>query len=362
MSHSNKRSFKKNLKKIKIKNSTRVTLVVCSLCIFAFSSAKFLNCLFDNDVTKVEESLYTYKNIYKGNYKVNIKDNSFITDESLPAGQVYVSDLIDSLSMDLSYEYVASDSASVDYNYKIDAVIGAKYSSNGTEYSIWNKTYNLLTSDSLKSNGDIKINEDIDINYQKYNQEVKSFKQTLGMNVDAYLYIRLTVDTNTELNNQKVDNEYVSNFSITLGDKIAVVDGKNEDTKTGSVKQENAVTENNVNIFKTMTFFIIMIISLYIIYYISCKTKKFNPIKNEFKFELNRILKSCQDRIVIVKNQFESGSSETVIDVNDFGELIKLSEELYKPILCWISDTVDNQEAWFSIISNKVKYRYILKK
>ena len=104
-----------------------------------------------------------------------------------------------------------------------------------------------------------------------------------------------------------------------------------------------------------------MLFSIYVIYYVRFRTKKFNTIRNEYKLELNRILKSCQDRIVIVKNQLDN-DSETVIEVNDFGELIKLSEELYKPILCWISDDLENEQAWFSVISNKVKYRFILKK
>ena len=47
---------------------------------------------------------------------------------------------------------------------------------------------------------------------------------------------------------------------------------------------------------------------------------------------------------------------------DSFGELIKLSEELYKPILCWISEDLNNQQAWFSVISNKIRYRFILKK
>ena len=103
-----------------------------------------------------------------------------------------------------------------------------------------------------------------------------------------------------------------------------------------------------------------MLLSIYIIYYVRFKTKKFNAIRNEFKLELNRILKSCQDRIVIVKNQIDN-DSESIIDVNDFGELIKLSEELYKPILCWISDNLEEEQAQFSVISNKVKYRFIFR-
>ena len=361
MSRRNKRSFRKNLKKIKIKNSTRVLLMVLSLVVFAISSAGFYDSIFKTNSTKIEKEVYTYKNDYSTNYNVNLKQNSFISDNSLPAGKTYITDLIDTIDMNIKYNYTASQSSTIKYSYKIDAVIGASYTNDGTEYSVWNKIYNLKTSDSMQSNDSISIDDNINIDYKKYNQEVRNFKQTLGMNIDAFLYIKLTVNTSTTINHQEVNNEYVSNFSITLGDKVAVVDGKNTDTKIDSVKQENTVNENNVNIAKLFVSLVFMLFSIYVIYYVRFRTKKFNTIKNEYKLELNRILKSCQDRIVIVKNQLDN-DSETVIEVNDFGELIKLSEELYKPILCWISDDLENDQAWFSVISNKVKYRFILKK
>ena len=183
----------------------------------------------------------------------------------------------------------------------------------------------------------------------------------MGMTIDAYLYIKLTVNTTATINNQEVENQYISNFSITVGDKVAVVDGKNEDTKIDSIKQHNTIEETTIDTAKLIFSLITMIICLYIIYFVRFKTKKFNALRNEFKLELNRILKSCQDRIVIVKSNAGS-EEESIIDVNDFGELIKLSEELFKPILCWISDDINNEEAWFSVISNKIRYRFILKK
>lgn len=353
---------KNNLTKIKLKNSTRVSLVMFSLIVFAISSANFYNSIYQNSFTTIEEQeIYTYQNDYNSDYSINIKTNPFIEEVSLPSGQTYVSDLIDSIDMNMNYKYTASDTTPITYSYKIDAILKASYNDNGKDYNVWNKTYNLKTSEELFSDSEIIIDESVNIDYKKYHEEVSSFKQTLGMSLDSKLYINLTVDTSTIVNNQTVENQYVSDFSITLGDKIAIVDSKNKDTKTDTVKYENSYTHSKIDIRKLIISLITMIICLYIIYYIWFKTRKLNSIRNEYKLELNRILKSCQDRIVIVKNQIES-DEETLIDVNDFGELIKLSEELYKPILCWISDDINDQKAHFSIISNKVKYRFILTK
>ncbi|MBO5478401.1 MAG: hypothetical protein J6A04_01585 [Clostridia bacterium] len=355
------RRSKKNLTKLKLRNSTRVFLVILSLAIFAIASANFYNSIFKNDTKKIEEDIYTYKNEFKSDYTVNIKENPFISEDTLDSGQTYISDLISSLDMQMHYTYSGSKPSNLTYHYKIEAIVGASYTDDGKEYNVWNKTYPIKTVEDVISEDGISIDENIHIDYPKYHQEVKSFKQSLGMSIDAFLYIKLTVNTTTVINHQEINNQYVSNFSISLGDKVAVVDTKNEDVKVDSVKQNNTIAHNDINASKLLISLIIMVISLYVIYFVRCKTKKFNTIPNEFRLELNRILKSCQDRIVIVKNQLGT-EDEDVIDVNDFGELIKLSEELYKPILCWISDDLNNEEAWFSIISNKIRYRFILKK
>lgn len=84
-----------------------------------------------------------------------------------------------------------------------------------------------------------------------------------------------------------------------------------------------------------------------------------NKTRNEFRQELNRILRLCQDKLVQVSSKLEV-DAVNVIDVKDFGEIVKVSEELFKPILYWVSPR--NDEAWFTVMSHGVSYRYILKK
>jgi len=352
---------KKGNNKIKVRNSTRVSWLCFSIIVFSISSAFLYKSISNDKSTIIQNDLYSYQNNFSSDYSVNIKKNQFISEESLPAGETYVSDLIDSINIKMNYDYSDSQTLPIEYDYKIDAVITAKYSDNGTPYTVWDKTYNLKTVESTKTTSDnLSIKEDLIVDYKKYHQEVLDFKQTLGMMVDASLQVKLTVNTSTNIDSKDVKNIYVSNFSITLGDKIAIADNKTNEVKPGSVKQEKASTISNIDMPKFAFSLVSALISMYIIYYITQKTKKLNSIKNEFKLELNKILKSCQDRIVIVESEVKT-DNESVINVKDFGELIKLSEELYKPILCWISDDIEHGEAHFFVISNKVKYIFILK-
>ena len=90
---------------------------------------------------------------------------------------------------------------------------------------------------------------------------------------------------------------------------------------------------------------------------ISVNTTNLNTVRNNYKLELNRILKSCEDKVVKLSKNVELKGKE-VIEVNDFGELIKLSEELYKPILYWNSNL--KEESDFFVITNNVIYKFVL--
>ena len=204
--------------RLKLKKNTRAIIMMVALVLFAFSSKNIYSELFDKKQLKVEKEIYNYTNEYNLDYAVNIRENDFILETQLPKDQTYVSDLIENLEMNINYKYNSSEGSKVKYNYRIDAQISGSHSDDGILYEVWNKTYNLKEVNNEVTNQNISINEDILVDFQKYHEEVKNFKQEMGMSLDAKLYVKLTVNTETNINNEIVDNTYVSDFSITLGE------------------------------------------------------------------------------------------------------------------------------------------------
>lgn len=351
----NKRSKKE---KIKLRASTRAFYIIIALVLFAISSNNIFQELTNNTQEKLKKEIYTYTNNYKSTYTMNIVNNRFIEEKTLPMGQTYVTDLLKSMDVNIKYKYEASKKTSIKYSYNVTATIGASYTDDGKEYKVWEKKYTLLEDKTGESDGDFSINEIINVDLQKYNKEVNDFKQTMGMALDAYLNVQLNVITNTEVQNKKTENKYSSDLKLTLGSKITNVESEKEDVKKGSLEEENAIVVSR-NKTKIAVNTLLFAVSVYALYYIAKNTRVARNIKNEYKLELNRILKSCQDKIIMVTKKIDV-EEDNVIDVKDIVELIKLSEELYKPILYWNSD--NEQEAWFCVISNSMTYRFILKK
>ena len=86
------------------------------------------------------------------------------------------------------------------------------------------------------------------------------------------------------------------------------------------------------------------------------RTEELKTIKNEFKLELNRILKSYEDKIVEIKdlNNFDIN---TATKVKDIVQLRKLAEEAFVPIYCYIKE----DEAYFIVIKYENRYVFVLK-
>lgn len=347
-------------RKIKMRKSIRYFYLAMSILILACSCIYLFKTLIiaDNYSTKNEE-IYSYENKFNYKYNVNLLPNPYIDEETDIKENTYVTDLIDNINLDLSYNYQADKNTKLQYSYSINGYIEGTFTKDGEEQKIWEKKYELLTKEEQTVNSNmIKIDENIDLNLKQQNMLVKQFEQEMGMNVDAKYLVALEVLVKTEVNGKPIENKYTSMINMDLAEKTTKIQGDNN--KSDKKYISNEVSEEvDVNALPMLFSLTLGIASIIVIRYISKKTSPMNRIKNEYRYELNRILRLCQDKIVQVNSEVDI-KAEKIIDVKDFGEIIKVSEELFKPILYW--DATEKEEAWFSVVSNNVTYRYILKK
>ena len=324
--------------KTKIRKSIRLFYLASAILILVCSTTYLLKKLTIVEETNIKtREIYSYENKFKYSYNVNLLNNPYIDEETLEMGEnVYITDLIESMNMDLNYEYIGSTKEKIDYEYDIKGYIEGTYEKDGENQKIWNKEYVILeTQKNTQTAKDIKIDENIDLSLKGQNNLVKQFEQELGMNIEAKYTIVLSIKTNTEVNGEKIENNYKSEISMDLGEKTTKVKGENnkQDKKYISTQIEE---KSESNAFGIVASIILDIVALSVLIYVSRKTTSTNHIKNEYRQDLNRILRLCQDKIVQVSTPLDI-KNEKIIDVTDFGEIIKVSEELFKPILYWSS-------------------------
>lgn len=355
--HYSKANNKKNNKNLKISSSMRKTAFVIAIIILVLGTGNIFKAFEKEEIEKQNQEIYKYTDSFSSNYKVNLSKNDYITDADIPNNKQYVSDLISDVNLNLKYNYDSTQESEVTYDYKIDVIVKGSYTKDKEVLELINKVVNLKTENQKKANSkDVKIDENVIVDYKQYHDLIKNFKQNLGMSIDSKLYVVLTVNTQTEINGQIINNQYISNFNISLGEKVALVDGKLNDTKSGTSSKQSENETQTVVVVPRLVFGIILIaISVIIAYFTVNKTKIFHSVDNRFKKELSNLLKRCQDRVAMVEDDAIDGITNT-IKVFDIDELIKLSDELFTPILCIVSE--EEEKAIFYILKDNIKYIY----
>ena len=348
--------------KIRISSVARTLLIVFAIMTFAFGSGSLLKTLISKEETLLEKKeLYKYTNKLDLSSKINLRKNNYITEDEITEKQTYLSDLISDIDIGFNYNYIGSDKEELTYKYKIEAIVSATYNSNGTSYDILNKVETLKQSEELTDKTDkLSISEFLNVNYGKYHQMIKDFKQTMGISANSHLFIRFTVNTKTKINSQDVENEYVSNYDITLGEKISLINEKKTDETSDSIEYDAIVNNpKDVNIKNIIISTLAMILGLVILKLVLTRTEKINSIRNEYKLELNRIMRSCESKLVEIED-LKQIDIEHATRVKDITQLLKLSDEALVPIYCYIKEEPE-EEAYFIVTKYEKSYIYILK-
>lgn len=283
---------------MKIRKSIKYICICISIILIIVSCVNIGSGLTKTNIINTNKEIYNYSNKFSYNYNVNLLENEFIPEKSLEMSQnYYITDLIDNINLNLNYTYTGSSQTNINYNYEILGVLSAVYTKDGVERKIWEKEDVLkeLVTDS-KTDEKIDVNENLILDLKPQNQLVKDFEDKMGMSVTANYTIMLKVKTNTNVQGVEVENEYIPVMKINLAEKVTTITGDNdlENTEYISKKYEE---KEDISIFALVVNIALFVIAVCLLGYM-LSHKSINIVRNEYRQELNRILKLCQDKII----------------------------------------------------------------
>lgn len=336
----------------------RIIAIVFSLT-FAIISSILLYTAYKVVDPIENESLFVYRTDKNVNYRVQLNQNTYIQTNPQEMGKLYIARLVQAIPATMRYQFQSSDKADLNYTYRIDAAIQASYkSSNDTEEKkqVWVKRYTVADEQKKQVSGEnnVTIEENINLDYQKYRGEVERFQKEMGLSVDAVLQVDMVVEMvgTTNTGEEFRDAETVS-FKIPLNKDvfgITIPESNNLD-KTIEASSHHETPVNSV-IF-TIGIITSAIAFLWLVVLI---VELFNgPRKPAFKRYLDKILGEYDDIIVEVLTPVKH-TNYTVIHVKNMNEMVDLEQELRIPILYYYNEMT--QEATFTIIKDKMLYLY----
>ena len=279
--------------------------------------------------------------------------HDFFEQEHLEKNNLYLKDLTRYIEFDFLYNYNASAKENLNCKYDIVSTLYLEYSN--TKQVIFEKNYPIIENKTIQKNDSNKIDieEKINIDYQKYNSEVESFKEKFNLPITAYLVINFNVETWLQ-NQENIKQTSTSKATIDLSQPAYEIKVKESD------EQENTILETqdlnkNINYIALIIGLILFIISAGIFVYQIWKYQVTES--NKTKIKVMKILRKYKEIIVEVENKPDV-DGKNVMDVKGFEELITIEEEIRLPILFYEEN---DEEYVFLIIDENVVYRKFMK-
>lgn len=298
------------------------------------------------------------------NYNVYLKPNDFYSEKFLPKGNTYIASLIDYVDTNFSYSFNVKDSIAIEYSYYVDATVEVNNSSGKNIFTKQDTILNRKDFQKVLGKG-FKIDENIKIDYDKYNKIAQSFIDNYGLSADAVLNVTLYTNIigSHDSYDKKINDTGVIKLSIPLTSKTIEIEPDYDlsNSYDAVLQYRDILIKNPVLFYFSIILAVVDLAGMIGIIVWVIKSRDSLTL---YKKKLARILRDY-DRYISetaitqrVEDMMKTKSLRIEL-VKSFEGLIDIRDNLGVPIL--YHEERPGLEAVFYIVTERVGYIYIMK-
>lgn len=292
-------------------------------------------------------------------YKVFLKSNDFFDNDYLDKGNQYIANLIDYINVNFNYKIaLEEENVKYKYSYKIEANVTVKEKDNNNNLYTTNKLL-LNREERITDSNELTINEELNIDYNYYNEIIKDFVNVYGLNnTDSILTINMYVNTIGTCENieDSKERETIMSMAIPLTTKTVAIDISDNIINNNSIML--CKKSNSFNYIFLIIGMLFLILDIYLVILLIKYEVKTRTAENIYDRELKKILNNYGSYIQNLGNDFNFKDYQ-VLKVNTFDDMLEIRDTIKQPIL--MKENNNKTGAYFVIPSvTKILYVYRL--
>ena len=338
---------KESLRKQEIKK-----LIYVVIFTFLIGAITFTIFLLNNNTKYIE-----YNENSNIDYKVYLKENEFYKENYLEKGNSYIASLIESIKTEFKYTINFNEELDYNYSYKISADVDVEDESSDT--TLYHFQENLVKKESKNSVKENTIKENIDIDYEHYNNLINRFKDIYELrNAKSNLSISLYITVKTEEDERTIlKDKKVSSIIIPLTQNTVNIDISNNTISNSSKKI--VVSDKVDNIWLLLVACSFLVLSIIYIVYTILYIRRTRTAQNIYDKEIKSILNNYDSYIQKISGSYDIGTSQ-VIKIESFTDMLEIRDTLKQPIL--MLENEEKSGSFFIIpATNSIIYTYALR-
>lgn len=307
--------------------------------------------------TAVGYTAFPYSQESKVDYQVYLLPNELYEETYLGPGRAYISRLTDYINTEFMFRFWAEDEADINGRYSVTANIEAL---TGQEnLLVWEKSFLLLPPEDFHIRGkEVFLREDIVLPFSEYAALANEIVEATGFSPQS---LNLKVNYNVELAANTPDGvireSAAPELTVPLSGNVFTVGGTLEDSKAGGIdvtRWEPVPYYEEARRGFTLASILLVLCLLVFIQVTVGREERNNIVKRK----LSRILKQHHDRIVKCTEKIPNPGHGNILAVASFDDLLKIADELGKPIIYQNGQNGDSLEYSFFVFSEPYAYRY----
>ena len=312
-----------------------ISIVLVGTCFVLYDKSKNMTVL---DEIKYNETGSVH-------YKVHLNDKTYYGTDYLDEGMQYISSIVDNI--DLNYNYKANFDKQDKFDIITNLTATIKITDTQSGKIIYTKSETLKNNKISKDN--IDVNENVVLDFKKYNELANEFKTKYGISANSKLDLNYVI--------QYVDNKNGINQSKLLRIEVPLSEQMINVTKSEDINNDSSIiVSTKKSIYNTILFIgaivLLVVASICIVKFIDVVRKR---IDSESKYDrfIKKTLREYDAYITISETDYKDKEKNKII-ITTFKELLDVRNNLEKPIIYY---KIDENNSKFSIISDEI-YEY----
>ena len=344
-----KKTKTKPIKRIKLQREVRLS-VIAVIGILIVVSAYSTYAAYQQPTTSEETQTavgYTHTGTY--DYDVYLLPNSLFTTSVLGPGQgTFFEKLVDHINASYTYTFLTSQPSTISGTYEVAAEV---------QTNMWTKEFPLVSKTNFNSSSQARFTIDFPIDTVQFENYIDNINNQTGVAAtDSVLVITCRVFLSADTEYGGINEVFSPSIQVSLGGNIINIDGTLTNTQTDTL--ETTVETDHPEVLtqrNNWTIASILFAAIFIIFALA--TKSFTEPEHAAVKELKKIMKKYGEWIVETDKLLPQKDVK-IVSVNSLDDLVKLSEELGKPVIH--STPIPNGDHVFYVFDDAMSYQYVL--
>ncbi len=340
----------------KIKRNLRLGILVVIGLLVILSAYNAIGA-YQQPTTKEETytvPVVSYSHSGEYNFLVHLKNNLLFENNTVlkPGEATIFKKLIDHINTSFNYKFQADQSATVEGTYKLEVTL---------QTDIWSKNYVLIPTTAFSGNEFTSVTFDFPFNTSLYEQIANTINEETGVTAqNPAIILRCTILTVAETQDEEIREGFAPTIQIPLGGNILEFNGELTTKQPGTLETTETITTQLDTSQQKNTWTIATIISLTFFAIFALFTTAEISHESPADILYRKIQKKYGDWIVEAETLPPTGSTK-VISMKSFDDLIKISEEIGKPVIHYKTTTANPGIIHtFYIFDDDIHYKHIL--